>query len=59
VCTAFDTYLRLEDAQGNQVAFNDDMGGRNRNSRIVFTPSGLMPSHHEAARQAGSFAHSS
>jgi hypothetical protein len=36
--TAFDTYLRIEDAQGRQVALNDDIGGRNLNSQVVFTP---------------------
>ncbi len=33
----FDTYLRLEDNTGRQVAFNDDANGR-LDSQIVFTP---------------------
>ncbi len=36
--TAFDVFLRLEDAEGHAVAENDDVGGVNRNARIVFTP---------------------
>jgi WD40 repeat protein len=38
----FDPYLRLEDAAGNQLAFDDDSGG-GQNARIVFrcTRSGL------------------
>jgi hypothetical protein len=36
--SAFDTYLRVEDATGRQVAFNDDVGGKNLNSQVVFTP---------------------
>jgi len=36
--SVFDAYLRLEDAQGTQVAFNDDVGGADRDSRIVYTP---------------------
>ncbi len=36
---AFDTFLRLEDAQGKKLAENDDIvEGVNLNSRIVFTP---------------------
>jgi hypothetical protein len=35
--TAFDTWLRLEDSKGNELAFDDDSGG-GLNSRIVFTP---------------------
>ena len=31
----FDPFLRLEDAEGNQRAFNDN-GGGNRNARIIF-----------------------
>jgi len=35
--SAFDAYLRLEDAAGHELAFNDDIvPGQNRNSRIVF-----------------------
>src|SRR5262245_22894255 len=30
----FDTYLRLENKDGKQVAFNDDINKKNRNSRI-------------------------
>ncbi|MFO0965647.1 MAG: caspase family protein [Gemmataceae bacterium] len=33
----FDSYLRLEDAAGNQLAEDDDSGGE-RNARIRFTP---------------------
>jgi serralysin len=33
----FDTYLRLEDATGRQLAFDDDSGG-GLDARIVFTP---------------------
>jgi hypothetical protein len=33
----FDTYLRLEDDAGNQLAFDDDSGG-SLNARIDFTP---------------------
>lgn len=45
--SAFDAYLRLEDAQGIQVAYNDDVTyvedgkvktGWNRDSRIIYTP---------------------
>jgi peroxiredoxin len=32
----FDTFLRLEDAAGKQLAFNDDITKDNLNSRIVF-----------------------
>jgi hypothetical protein len=35
---AFDTYLRIEDPQGYQVAENDDISNGNRNSQVVFTP---------------------
>lgn len=31
----FDTYLRLEDSAGKQLAFNDDVGPRDLNSRIA------------------------
>lgn len=34
---AFDSYLRLEDSTGKELASDDD-GGGNLNSRIVFTP---------------------
>jgi serine/threonine protein kinase/cytochrome c-type biogenesis protein CcmH/NrfG len=34
---AFDTFLKLEDAQGKLLAENDDISPTNRNSRIVFT----------------------
>jgi hypothetical protein len=37
--SAFDTYLRLLDGQGKQLAYNDDVGGTNLNSQIIFTPS--------------------
>src|SRR5205085_2396099 len=37
VSMAFDTYLRLEDAQGNQVAEDDDSGG-DLNAQIVYAP---------------------
>jgi len=33
----FDAYLRIEDSQGRQVAYNDD-AGMGYNARIVFTP---------------------
>lgn len=33
----FDTYLRVENQQGRQLAFDDDSGG-NLNARLVFTP---------------------
>jgi hypothetical protein len=37
--TAFDAFLRLEDAQGKKLAENDDIEeGVNLNSRILFTP---------------------
>src|SRR5262249_6932171 len=36
--TAFDAYLRLEDAQGNQLAYDDDSGEGHHNARIVFNP---------------------
>jgi hypothetical protein len=36
--TAFDAYLRIEDGQGRELASNDDVGGLNRNSQVVFTP---------------------
>jgi serine/threonine protein kinase/Flp pilus assembly protein TadD len=37
--TAFDPFLRLEDAQGKKLAENDDIEpGVNRNSRIIFSP---------------------
>jgi hypothetical protein len=32
----FDAYLRLEDAAGNEVAFNDDAGASTFDSRIVY-----------------------
>jgi WD40 repeat protein len=32
-----DSYLRLEDSQGNELAHDDDSGG-NRNARLFFTP---------------------
>jgi thiol-disulfide isomerase/thioredoxin len=32
----FDTYLRLENKDGKEVAFNDDISQRNRNSRILY-----------------------
>jgi hypothetical protein len=35
---AFDTLLRLEDAEGRMLAENDDVRGRDCNSRLVFTP---------------------
>jgi len=35
----FDTFLRLEDAAGKEVAFNDDVGPKNLNSRIVYVAS--------------------
>ena len=35
---AFDTFLKLEDAQGKLLAENDDISPTNRNSRILFTP---------------------
>jgi len=35
--TAFDTFLRLEDAQGKQIAVNDD-GGGGLNSRLEYSP---------------------
>ena len=35
----FDTYLRLENAEGRPLAKNDDISRQNQNSRIVFTPS--------------------
>jgi hypothetical protein len=35
--TAFDAYLRILDANGKQLAFNDD-GGDKRNARLRFTP---------------------
>ena len=34
--TDFDTLLRLEDSDGKQVAFNDDVSLRDTNSRIVY-----------------------
>ncbi len=34
--TDFDTLLRLEDSDGKQVAFNDDVSQRDTNSRIVY-----------------------
>jgi thiol-disulfide isomerase/thioredoxin len=34
--TEFDTYLRLENAAGKQVAFNDDIDAKNLNSRILY-----------------------
>ncbi len=36
----FDTFLRLKDSQGNQVAVNDDIDFQNKNlnSRLVFIP---------------------
>ncbi len=37
--TAFDPFLRLDDAQGQKLAENDDIEpGVNLDSRIVFTP---------------------
>jgi hypothetical protein len=36
---AFDTYLFLENSQGQLLAFNDDYPGLGTNSRIIFTPS--------------------
>lgn len=33
----FDTFLRIEDSAGNQIAYNDD-GGEGFNSRLVFRP---------------------
>jgi hypothetical protein len=37
--TAFDAFLRLEDAQGKKLAENDDIEeGVNLNSRVLFTP---------------------
>lgn len=33
----FDTWLRVEDANGNELAYNDD-GGQGLNSRLEFTP---------------------
>ncbi len=49
----FDTYLRLEDSSGTQVAFNDD-GGGGLNARIVYTPAPprQLP-HHRHVIQAG------
>jgi len=41
--TDFDTFLRLEDANGNELAFDDDSGG-SLNARLVYT-----------ARQTGDF----
>jgi tetratricopeptide (TPR) repeat protein len=35
---AFDTFLRLEDANGKKLAENDDISPANLNSRLVFTP---------------------
>ncbi|MCI0682965.1 MAG: PPC domain-containing protein [Gemmataceae bacterium] len=35
--TAFDTYLRVEDEDGNEVAADDD-GGEGLNSRVTLTP---------------------
>jgi WD40 repeat protein/tetratricopeptide (TPR) repeat protein/tRNA A-37 threonylcarbamoyl transferase component Bud32 len=35
---AFDTYLRLEDNQGQVLAENDDISPSNLNSRIIFRP---------------------
>jgi tetratricopeptide (TPR) repeat protein len=35
---AFDTFLKLEDAQGKLLAENDDISPTNSNSRILFTP---------------------
>jgi thiol-disulfide isomerase/thioredoxin len=32
----FDTFLRLEDAKGKEVAFNDDVAQNNLNSRILY-----------------------
>lgn len=37
ISTQFDTWLRLEDANGNEIQEDDDSGG-NLNSRIVYTP---------------------
>ena len=34
----FDTFLKLQDAQGKMLAENDDISLENLNSRIVFTP---------------------
>lgn len=38
VSNEFDTYLRLEDETGRQIAFDDD-GGGDLNARLSFTPS--------------------
>lgn len=35
---AFDTFLRIEDAQKRPVLFNDDLRPDNLNARLVFTP---------------------
>lgn len=42
VSNQFDTYLRIEDMQGNLLASNDD-GGLGLNSRLRFTPNANGP----------------
>jgi hypothetical protein len=36
--TAFDTFLKLQDPAGKQIAENDDISADNLNSRLIFTP---------------------